>query len=70
MANILILALIAVMAILAPRPAHAYLDPGTGSLIFQVVIGAVLGGLFTLKMYFSKIKIIFLKIIKRPKNDK
>ena len=37
----------------------AYLDPGTGSLIIQVVIASVLGGLFTVKVYWGRIKAFF-----------
>jgi hypothetical protein len=36
--------------------AFAYLDPGTGSYIFQVLVAAVIGGLFTIKIYWRKIK--------------
>lgn len=36
--------------------AFAYLDPGTGSYIFQVMIAAFIGGLFTIKIYWRKIK--------------
>lgn len=39
-----------------PQQAHAYLDPGSGSLIFQLVIGAVLGTLVTMRMYWSRVK--------------
>ncbi len=39
-----------------PSGASAYLDPGSGSFIFQIVIGAFLGGLFTMKVYYRKIK--------------
>lgn len=30
----------------------SYLDPGTGSIILQAVLGAVLGAIFTLKLYW------------------
>ncbi len=37
-------------------PAQAYLDPGTGSMIFQAVIGLILGILFTAKMWWGRLK--------------
>ncbi|MBT5496822.1 MAG: hypothetical protein HOK54_13860 [Alphaproteobacteria bacterium] len=37
-------------------PAHAYLDPGTGSMILQGIIGAVVGGLIALKLYWARLK--------------
>jgi len=36
--------------------AHAYLDPGTGSMIIQVVIGTVAALFLTVKLYWQKIK--------------
>ncbi len=50
----LILAIV-VQALLIQN-AFAYLDPGTGSYIFQVLVAAVIGGLFTIKIYWRKIK--------------
>ncbi len=48
------------MAVLAPTgPAHAYLDPGTGSMILQVLLGAIVGILVTGKLYWTKIKGFF-----------
>jgi len=36
-----------------------YLDPGSGSMILQIVIAAVLGGAYAAKVYWKKIKRIF-----------
>ena len=41
--------------------AQAYLDPGSGSFLFQLLVGAVLSGLFAIKLYFRKIKSFFKK---------
>ena len=35
---------------------YAYLDPGSGSYIFQVILGVLLGALFLLKSYWKKIQ--------------
>ena len=32
----------------------AYLDPGSGSLIIQMIIGSVVAGLFAIKAYWKK----------------
>lgn len=37
------------------RPANAYLDPGSGSYIFQLIIGILLGATFSLKIFWKKI---------------
>lgn len=36
--------------------AYAYLDPGTGSMILQAVIGAIATGMFFARMYWEKFK--------------
>jgi len=36
--------------------AFAYLDPGSGSMIFQAIIGALIGVGIALKIYWEKIK--------------
>jgi hypothetical protein len=35
---------------------HAYLDPGTGSIGLQLLIGGVMAAIVTLKAYWSRIK--------------
>ena len=39
----------AVMLLIAERPAHAYIDPGTGSLIYQTALTVLLGVGFMLR---------------------
>jgi len=42
--------------------AFAYIDPGTGSIVIQAIIGALVGVGITLKIYWYKIKEkLFLK---------
>ena len=36
--------------------AYAYLDPGTGSVVIQAIIGALVGVVITLKIYWFKLK--------------
>ena len=37
----------------------SYLDPGSGSYLLQLLIAALLGGLFALRMYWGRIKSFF-----------
>jgi hypothetical protein len=39
--------------------ARAYLDPGTGSFIFQTLVAMMVGAAFTVKMYWQRLKGIF-----------
>ena len=43
----------------------AYLDPGTGSLIIQIAIGAVAGGLVTAKVLWKHIGSSFARMFSR-----
>jgi hypothetical protein len=42
------------LVIMAPA-AHAYIDPGTGSYVFQVVVGALLGAAVAVKLFWRRI---------------
>lgn len=52
-----------------PQNAYAYLDPGTGSYILQMLIAAIVGGLFVIKIYFHKIKAFFKGVFFKEDND-
>ena len=41
------------------RPALAYLDPGTGSMILQVLLGGFAGALVIGRLYWERIKALF-----------
>jgi hypothetical protein len=55
----LVLFLIVTLQFTFSQNAFAYLDPGIGSYIFQVLVAMIIGGLFTAKMYWQKIKNFF-----------
>lgn len=61
--NIIILALI--FFLVSTRSAHAYLDPGTGSFILQVVAAGALGGLFAVKTFWRQIIDFFQRIFSK-----
>jgi len=41
----------------------AYLDPGTGPLIFQALIAGLVGVSFAVKLFWSNIKRFFFKLL-------
>ena len=45
--------------------AFAYLDPGTGSLVLQMIVGVLVGVGISLKIYWYKIKEKFTGISKK-----
>lgn len=54
--------------LLIPQNVYAYLDPGTGSFILQLIIATSLGVAFAIKVYLKKIKTFFSnRFSKRPR---
>ena len=52
---------IVLLITLVSGPAYAYLDPGAGSMIIQMLIAGIVGALFTIKMYWYRLKAIVLR---------
>ena len=48
--------------ILTAGDAHAYLNPGTGSFIFQLALAAFLGGLLTVRLYWNRVRAFFKRL--------
>ena len=59
-----------VFTIFFNNKAFAYLDPGTGSIILQALVGAIAAGATYCSMYWQKIKNFFNKKDKTDKEDK
>jgi len=60
-----LLILIATLLLIWPHNTYAYLDPGTGSYIIQLIMAVFLGGIFALKIFWKQIKLFFIKIFSR-----
>lgn len=53
-----------------PNKPEAYLDPGSGSFIFQLILASILGGAFVVRAYWKRISIFIQNIFsKKPRND-
>lgn len=64
----MVIALVLFSGIFVQR-AYAYLDPGTGSYLFQLMIGAVIGGLFVMKLFWKKTVFFFKDLFHRRKRN-
>lgn len=51
--------LVVLLLLLAPRPSHAYLDPTSGSILLQVLLGGIAGAALALKLFWHKILALF-----------
>jgi hypothetical protein len=52
-----------------PKTAYAYIDPGQGSYVVEIIIALLLGGLFAIKVWWNRVK-EFLFRRKDGKNKK
>ena len=52
-----------------PQNAYAYIDLGTGSYILQMLIAGFLGILFSLKIYWGRIKLMVTGLVSGAKKD-
>ena len=51
----------------SPGVAHAYLDPASGSILLQVILGGVAGAGLLIKMYWHKLLALFG--VRKAEND-
>jgi hypothetical protein len=56
--------------ILTPtREAYAYLDPGTGSFLLQILLAGFLGLMLTLRLFRERIAAIFKALLRRKPTE-
>ncbi len=48
---------------------QAYIDPGTGSLIIQILLAVLVGAGFAVKIFWTKIKSFFSKVFDKKRDD-
>jgi hypothetical protein len=57
---------VAVLVLLVPSPAAAYLDPGSGSILAQVLLGGVAGLAVILRLCWGRLTARVRRILDRP----
>ena len=57
--NTILFALLFASVLRVDAPAHAYLDPGTGSMLVQLLLGGVAGALVIGKLYWARLTAMF-----------
>ena len=50
-----LMGIVLLLLVISERSAEAYIDPGTASYVFQVIAGAILGGVFLLRTYWNRV---------------
>jgi len=64
-----ILVVLLLLCLILSQKAYAYIDPGTGSYIFQMIIAFLVGGLFAVKLFWKKIKGYFNELFFKGKRQ-
>ena len=47
--------------LLMSRNAHAYVDPGTGSYVLQMIVAGIAAAGLTLRLFWGRLKLMFKK---------
>jgi len=48
---------------------HAYIDPGTGSLVLQAVIGVLVGAFVAIGLFWNRIKVFVRNLFSKSKKS-
>jgi len=59
--------LVALIFFITVGSLNAYIDPGSGSYILQLLIAGALGGLYAIKVFWSQIKSFFSSLFRKAK---
>lgn len=54
--NVSAIAILTAICLLLARPAHAYVDPGTGGMLIQLITGGVAGLGVLLRLYWRRLR--------------
>jgi len=61
--------LILINAVL-PLKADAYVDPGTGSMVLQIIVASIIGLTISIKAFWANIKMSFCSLLGKKVNKK
>lgn len=67
--NRLLFVWLATFTLFMPRPAAAYLDPGTGSMLIQGLIAVIGATLATVGIYWQAMRGLFRRLLGRKPNS-
>ena len=61
--------IVSIFYVFLTSSSHAYLDPGSSSIILQAILGAIAAAGATIGIYWKKFKNFFAKIFKKEKKN-
>lgn len=62
-----LIAICLVIGMNLPVNAYAYIDPGSGSLMLQMLIAGIIGAFVTIKLYWMQLRARISRMFKRIK---
>jgi hypothetical protein len=51
----------------APAPSYAYIDPGTGSYLIQILLAGLFGALLALRIFWNKVRRFFANLFAKKR---
>ncbi len=66
--NSKLISFLIITILMLPTKAFAYLDPGTGSIILQTILGFIAAAVASISIYWTKFKLFLKKIFKKKEN--
>ena len=66
--NMLLLTLL--LQLIMSSSASAYIDPGTGSYLFQMLMAGLLSSMFAVKMFWRNIRVYFSRFFSQNNSQK
>lgn len=69
--RVVLVALCATLVIIGvQKPAHAYVDPGTGAMLLQLLLGGVAGAMVIARLYWQRLREIVSRVFGRATLEK
>jgi len=62
--------LVLVLVLVSARNAYAYIDPGTGSFMLQILIATLFGSAFAVKLFWKRIRASVGNLLRRARRGK
>ena len=63
------LAVLVVLFLFFPKRAYAYLDPGTGSYVIQILVAALVGSAVAVRVFWRNIRMFFQRLFSRRRDQ-
>ncbi len=58
---VILVALITLLNLVFPQRSYAYIDPGSGSYFLQILVAGLLGLLYSIKLFWARIRVSLAK---------